>query len=69
MAQRVHVEHVDLPASLHAPRNESRARAVIYRHPGTPHATPLATIVEVPAQREPGAPNQPAAPPARAIRT
>jgi len=69
MAQRVHVEHVDLPVGPYGPRNESRARTVIYRHPGTPHATPPAAIVGVPAQREPGAPNQPTTLPAWATRT
>jgi hypothetical protein len=70
MAQRVHFECVDLRADLHRPHNEGRVRAVIYRHPDdAPYTLRLAAITGLPTQREPGAPNQPAAPPTWATHT
>jgi len=70
MAQRVHFECVALLGCLPGSHNEGRARAVSYRHPGhAPYDMRPAVIVGVPAQREPGAPDQPDAPPAWATPT
>jgi hypothetical protein len=70
MPQGLHSEGLDLLAGLHRPHDEGRVQAVIYHHPGdAPYAMQLAAIIGVPAQCEPDAPCQRAAPPAAHART
>jgi hypothetical protein len=61
MPQRLNFEGLELLAGLH---REGRVRAGVCHHPDdAPSAMPLAAILGVPAQREPEAPGQRAAPP------
>jgi hypothetical protein len=61
MSQRLNFEGLELLAGLH---HEGRVRAGICHHPDdAPSAIPLAGILGVPAQREPEASGQRAAPP------
>jgi hypothetical protein len=66
MLERVYFDKgVCLLVEVHEEHNGARVRAVLYDHPeAAQYATHLAASMNVPVQRDPGAPSQQAAPPA-----